>query len=111
MIRRPPRSTLFPYTTLFRSRRRIIRRSAKAAHGVAGLHAESVDSAEARDDRLSEPVSDVGGRGVRGLEGQDGDARGWRRALRQNGDAPRAAKPRGGPPPPPARGRGAGGRG
>src|SRR3712207_7365996 len=25
MIRRPPRSTLFPYTTLFRSRRRIFR--------------------------------------------------------------------------------------
>src|SRR2546421_1038851 len=27
MIRRPPRSTLFPYTTLFRSRRHIQRRS------------------------------------------------------------------------------------
>src|SRR3712207_7625120 len=27
MIRRPPRSTLFPYTTLFRSRRPIRRRS------------------------------------------------------------------------------------
>src|SRR2546429_3864637 len=26
MIRRPPRSTLFPYTTLFRSRRRATRR-------------------------------------------------------------------------------------
>src|SRR2546429_1997046 len=26
MIRRPPRSTLFPYTTLFRSRRRDLRR-------------------------------------------------------------------------------------
>src|SRR3712207_8628143 len=26
MIRRPPRSTLFPYTTLFRSRRRDVRR-------------------------------------------------------------------------------------
>src|SRR6266511_6246425 len=25
MIRRPPRSTLFPYTTLFRSRRRAVR--------------------------------------------------------------------------------------
>src|SRR2546430_2972767 len=29
MIRRPPRSTLFPYTTLFRSRRRIWRRPAR----------------------------------------------------------------------------------
>src|SRR5256885_5059141 len=28
MIRRPPRSTLFPYTTLFRSRRRDCRRQA-----------------------------------------------------------------------------------
>src|SRR3712207_8140949 len=27
MIRRPPRSTLFPYTTLFRSRCRVVRRS------------------------------------------------------------------------------------
>src|SRR3712207_8763404 len=26
MIRRPPRSTLFPYTTLFRSRPRVLRR-------------------------------------------------------------------------------------
>src|SRR3712207_7820827 len=28
MIRRPPRSTLFPYTTLFRSRARIVRNGA-----------------------------------------------------------------------------------
>src|SRR2546429_7130597 len=27
MIRRPPRSTLFPYTTLFRSRREIVERA------------------------------------------------------------------------------------
>src|SRR5258708_12904361 len=31
MIRRPPRSTLFPYTTLFRSRRRPRRRDALGA--------------------------------------------------------------------------------
>src|SRR2546430_12471349 len=30
MIRRPPRSTLFPYTTLFRSRGRILARDAHA---------------------------------------------------------------------------------
>src|SRR6266550_2464244 len=53
----------------------IIRRAAKAANGVAGLHAESLDSAEAGDDGLSEPVSEVGGRCVRSLEVQDGDAR------------------------------------
>src|SRR5258708_27123999 len=38
MIRRPPRSTLFPYTTLFRSQRRL------ALHQVleAGLHGAQV---------------------------------------------------------------------
>src|SRR3989441_12852049 len=40
MIRRPPRSTLFPYTTLFRSRRadrlRDARRPARPAHLAAG---------------------------------------------------------------------------
>src|SRR3712207_9583929 len=43
MIRRPPRSTLFPYTTLFRSRKKIIvfddpepPRNA-ASHGVHGF--------------------------------------------------------------------------
>src|SRR3712207_8805936 len=30
MIRRPPRSTLFPYTTLFRSRGRLLRPQAQA---------------------------------------------------------------------------------
>src|SRR2546430_17656196 len=30
MIRRPPRSTLFPYTTLFRSRRQALRRRSRA---------------------------------------------------------------------------------
>src|SRR5437588_4893127 len=34
MIRRPPRSTLFPYTTLFRSRSR--RRAARAGRGCGG---------------------------------------------------------------------------
>src|SRR2546429_7378090 len=35
MIRRPPRSTLFPYTTLFRSGRRAPRRVAGPAGAVA----------------------------------------------------------------------------
>src|SRR2546425_11498182 len=34
MIRRPPRSTLFPYTTLFRS----LARQVRVRHGVAELH-------------------------------------------------------------------------
>src|SRR6266571_18175 len=36
MIRRPPRSTLFPYTTLFRSRRRPSRTSNGCAHPANG---------------------------------------------------------------------------
>src|SRR3989475_1873238 len=46
MIRRPPRSTLFPYTTLFRSRvrlpghrgrsHRVVRAGGRGAHGAAG---------------------------------------------------------------------------
>src|SRR3712207_9189199 len=36
MIRRPPRSTLFPYTTLFRSRQTVDRR-------LAGFYAELVN--------------------------------------------------------------------
>src|SRR3989454_12747399 len=35
MIRRPPRSTLFPYTTLFRSRDRIAREAAMLIVGYA----------------------------------------------------------------------------
>src|SRR5258708_24750473 len=33
MIRRPPRSTLFPYTTLFRSSRRLITRQQGISYG------------------------------------------------------------------------------
>src|SRR2546426_1767902 len=36
MIRRPPRSTLFPYTTLFRSRGGVARRPARRRAGGAG---------------------------------------------------------------------------
>src|SRR3712207_7446192 len=43
MIRRPPRSTLFPYTTLFRSRR--------AHHLLVAL--AGVDEAEQTEDRLT----------------------------------------------------------
>src|SRR2546430_13007831 len=37
MIRRPPRSTLFPYTTLFRSDLRATRRAVQEAGGRAGM--------------------------------------------------------------------------
>src|SRR5256885_14352070 len=40
MIRRPPRSTLFPYTTLFRSEF-----GARLAAHVAGRHGDTLDAA------------------------------------------------------------------
>src|SRR2546430_11855284 len=39
MIRRPPRSTLFPYTTLFRSDYRAVRRQPKIFAGFSDLTA------------------------------------------------------------------------
>src|SRR2546430_10030959 len=36
MIRRPPRSTLFPYTTLFRSRRLLVRAQEICSHSARG---------------------------------------------------------------------------
>src|SRR5256714_8918672 len=48
MIRRPPRSTLFPYTTLFRSRHQ-----ARRGIGIAGLpHEEAVVDLVVEPDRL-----------------------------------------------------------
>src|SRR5258707_8491012 len=37
MIRRPPRSTLFPYTTLFRSRRASVPGAVQSGDGSAGV--------------------------------------------------------------------------
>src|SRR5260370_14531880 len=45
MIRRPPRSTLFPYTTLFRSAKAV---SAMAAGRVTGCHSICPSSASPR---------------------------------------------------------------
>src|SRR2546429_7025303 len=56
MIRRPPRSTLFPYTTLFRSGRRVVARAFRVSivdrHGTFG--AARTASAVTIDDRRSE---------------------------------------------------------
>src|SRR5258708_9865022 len=57
MIRRPPRSTLFPYTTLFRSR--ICCRLVSAAHELSQLGA-------GRDAELGEGVVKMRFHGVRG---------------------------------------------
>src|SRR5947209_9538028 len=60
LIRRPPRSTLFPYTTLFRSKRRLQRRATgrrrdvpgDAARRPAGEHGGRLS---ASGDRAAEP--------------------------------------------------------
>src|SRR2546430_4629347 len=70
MIRRPPRSTLFPYTTLFRSpstgspprrRRNPVRPPARAPLSRAGLSRGAVISAAggARDGRSEEHTSEL----------------------------------------------------
>src|SRR2546430_11683064 len=53
MIRRPPRSTLFPYTTLFRStqgERRFVGRPAQASFGLVGCGSLSQRSGTARSE-------------------------------------------------------------
>src|SRR2546427_5270270 len=44
MIRRPPRSTLFPYTTLFRSLHDHVRGRARQFHLVAGAGSIGIES-------------------------------------------------------------------
>src|SRR3989449_10144146 len=57
MIRRPPRSTLFPYTTLFRSRRAGALLAAEPERAVE----EAVDEPLEADRHLDEPPAEVGG--------------------------------------------------
>src|SRR5258706_9868819 len=60
MIRRPPRSTLFPYTTLFRSPRLHGRADAARERAGAGLGAEpGVASARSRAARSEEHTSEL----------------------------------------------------
>src|SRR5256885_2983476 len=49
MIRRPPRSTLFPYTTLFRSRALLSRRSARLLSRARHQHVAWVEAREVQD--------------------------------------------------------------
>src|SRR3712207_8329766 len=67
MIRRPPRSTLFPYTTLFRSRHLALRAASEAALedvaqrgvGELGGPADAVDLAGILDRRSEEHTSEL----------------------------------------------------
>src|SRR6266704_5734327 len=76
MIRRPPRSTLFPYTTLFRSRERrprgrrqllVARRrgGVPARHGAVGLRARSAGGGVVRGTAMERGNADQAGARVR----------------------------------------------
>src|SRR5262245_62608732 len=53
MIRRPPRSTLFPYTTLFRSRRRRHRAAPASARASAWRSPSEPDRRDRKSTRLN----------------------------------------------------------
>src|SRR5258707_1929508 len=66
MIRRPPRSTLFPYTTLFRSHRsRVVsskgmdRRSRSSASHIRACRHGLCDQTKACDERSEEHTSEL----------------------------------------------------
>src|SRR3712207_6974758 len=78
MIRRPPRSTLFPYTTLFRSRPEIVVRV--PAHRVRAEHRALGEGRVG-----GAPAARVGDRIDERLEAQAADvARGDRKSTRLN---------------------------
>src|SRR2546430_12263367 len=64
MIRRPPRSTLFPYTTLFRSvagdDRHLDAVELQVLEGEPGQHDERLGDVPAAGELLPDPVADVG---------------------------------------------------
>src|SRR3712207_8711942 len=64
MIRRPPRSTLFPYTTLFRSQQHL---------GVEQVHEHTFEEDAARRRWFGRLVS---GAGTQGLYGEPDEVRG-----------------------------------
>src|SRR5215510_5588383 len=102
MIRRPPRSTLFPYTTLFRPQRhlggcpeqylggrQLVRRPLVTAAGRARRRREMVERSHSRHPRLR----------------RSPDGRGWARPWRAVGGRERrtARRPPAWPDPPPLR--------
>src|SRR2546429_1910799 len=88
MIRRPPRSTLFPYTTLFRARAGGRRRAA-AAQCHRHLHVRRAD-AQCRepDVRRAGPAARGGGSDLRLLRDGRSGGRGGRRARDHARDLP-----------------------
>src|SRR5256885_4516233 len=73
MIRRPPRSTLFPYTTLFRSQRQLLPRGAREVPGLdiaasympaRELGGDFYDFLPYGNGRLALVLGDVSGKGT-----------------------------------------------
>src|SRR3989449_7766710 len=72
MIRRPPRFTLFPYTTLFRSRSVAQRSAARSAGGGDGLRGggePGPGTGQRRGGRPAARVPQLGARALLGLRG------------------------------------------
>src|SRR5256885_9109380 len=65
MIRRPPRSTLFPYTTLFRSEERARRGARDTVLPSAGLRDDAGLPHAFREERLPDGIVDLVRAGVR----------------------------------------------
>src|SRR5256885_14175163 len=70
MIRRPPRSTLFPYTTLFRSAQLLVEeeREAAAERGFEHRIGDHRPEAGAESELAPQPVADVRGKAARGRD-------------------------------------------
>src|SRR2546427_3554465 len=69
MIRRPPRSTLFPYTTLFRSNLRVRRSRARRAHARGVPRARRTTRRATVVVRAARGVAAADVRGMSGIAG------------------------------------------
>src|SRR3989475_13149197 len=56
MIRRPPRSTLFPYTTLFRSRARVTEQPPEAPHARVAVARQEHESRALAEQQAAAPA-------------------------------------------------------
>src|SRR5256885_15984390 len=74
MIRRPPRSTLFPYTTLFRSLLRLRLRPARTGRAAVAARLRPRHRADAGQQRRAAdlPARAVRGTGINGAQLVDG---------------------------------------
>src|SRR3712207_8499728 len=82
MIRRPPRSTLFPYTTLFRSAARIADRPAPVLTDLAAVYLVRAERTGARRDLLV--AADVAQQALRLEPGHPGARYNDRKSTRLN---------------------------